>query len=978
LCQYLLIPMKLIFTILTLAICFLCNSQTLITKWTFDNSTNTPDSGSGSFAPEGGTAFTSYVAGNPSTGKAYGTNTYPTQSTNNEKAGVKIKVSTTGYKDLSFKFEQYNSNTASKKTIIMVSGDGVNFTKVDSIVASSGTVWTSKNIDLSGYSFLNNKTEIQILLVSGFVGSSYAASGSTSSYGTTGTWRFDNVAVYGKVATQATKNYLDITSSKTNVGESSKDTVALYFKLRDTLTFNLNSKLSLSGTAITTGDYRFLGRDSIRILKGKKNDTLKLVIIDDANIESSETASVVFTKLDTNVLVGQNISLSITDNDVAVTRIASIQGSGSASQMQNALVVVEGIVTADLQGTNEQGGFYLQDVINDTLKNTSEGIFVKESSTFAVNEGDRVKISGKVLEEFGQTILSNITSLQIVSSGNTVAATDLKLPVDSISHLERFEGMKMRVTQKLTVTENYQLGRYGEIQVSVNGRLINPSNYIDPNDADKNQNSTNGNSNASSVLAQQSLNNRSKLLVCDKLSIQNPNPIPFLDPIEKTLRIGSTIDTMTGVLGYGFSAYRVYPSGGTLKIKYATRPTVPVFTGANLKVSSLNVLNFFNGDGLGGGYPTARGAKTANELVRQKAKIVAAIKAMDPDVLGLMEIENDGDSALSAIRELVTAINAEYGSTVFDLVKDPIGVDGTTGTDAIKVAMIYKKAVVTPFGKSKGYNDSAFTLLGRPPLAQTFTLMSNSEKFTVIVNHFKSKSCAASPSDSKDLDQNDGQGCFNATRKKQSTALLTFISSIISNTKDSDVLVIGDLNAYGQEDPIDVLRAGGLNDLLGETYSYMFDGQAGSLDHAMATASMLRAKVGADKWHINCDEPMVIDYTTSFKTQDLYQPNYFRSSDHDPVIAVFNILKKNNAIAEYNKEVVFDILPNPNSGLFSLRLKTDEPCYIKIVDLTGKVVIEYNDIVDDLNVNLTSLKGVYFIELKTTTQTQVKKLFINN
>ena len=84
--------------------CYICGAQTLITKWSFDNSSNSPDSGSGSFSPEGGTAFTSYVAGNPSTGKAYGTNTYPAQSTNNEKAGIKIKVPSTGFKDLSFYF----------------------------------------------------------------------------------------------------------------------------------------------------------------------------------------------------------------------------------------------------------------------------------------------------------------------------------------------------------------------------------------------------------------------------------------------------------------------------------------------------------------------------------------------------------------------------------------------------------------------------------------------------------------------------------------------------------------------------------------------------------------------------------------------------------------------------------------------------------------------------------------------------------
>jgi predicted extracellular nuclease len=640
------------------------------------------------------------------------------------------------------------------------------------------------------------------------------------------------------------------------------------------------------------------------------------------------------------------------------------------------MVTVEGIVTADLQGSNEQSGFYMQDDLMDSLVQSSEGIFIKETVN-NVKEGDKVRVSGKVTEEFGQTSISNITDVQVLGSNLTVKATLLKLPLDSIGQLEHFEGMLINVIQPLTVTENYQLGRYGEIQISSLGRLVNPTNTIDPNDLNKENNTSEGNSNASAVLAMQSLNNRSKLLVCDKLSSQNPNPIPFMDAIEKTLRIGSTIDTLTGVMGYGFNSYRVYPYKGFLKIKYASRPAVPVFTGHNLKISSLNVLNYFNGDGKGGGFPTARGAKTAAELVRQKAKIVAAIKAMDSDVIGLMEIENDGDSSLSALRDLVNAVNAEYGSTVFDLVKDPIGVDGSSGTDAIKVAMIYKKADLTPFGKSKGYNDSAFTLLGRPPLAQSFTLNSNSEKFTVIVNHFKSKSCATSPADSKDLDQNDGQGCFNATRKKQAKALLKFVSVLMTNTGDSDVVIIGDLNAYGQEDPMDILRAGGFYDIMGETYSYMFDGQSGSLDHALSSYSMLKAKVGAENWHINCDEPLVIDYTTSFKTQDLYQNNFYRSSDHDPVMMAFNMIKKSTTI---NDLVVgkFEIYPNPNNGKFTLKMEISEPASVSIFDLNGRKILNIKDVVNEQELDISYLNGIYFIQIETQYGTSFKKLIIQH
>ncbi len=50
---------------------------------------------------------------------------------------------------------------------------------------------------------------------------------------------------------------------------------------------------------------------------------------------------------------------------------------------------------------------------------------------------------------------------------------------------------------------------------------------------------------------------------------------------------------------------------------------------------------------------------------------------------------------------------------------------------------------------------------------------------------------------------------------------------------------------------------------------------------------------GAADWHINSDEPDVFDYDTSFKPpaqEALYEPNAYRTSDHDPVVVGLNLI----------------------------------------------------------------------------------------
>lgn len=369
-------------------------------------------------------------------------------------------------------------------------------------------------------------------------------------------------------------------------------------------------------------------------------------------------------------------------------------------------------------------------------------------------------------------------------------------------------------------------------------------------------------------------------------------PITTLGDLERydTLRIGSTTTGLTGVLGFGFNNYRIQPTQAPV-FNYEARPALPE-VGGGLKVGSFNVLNYFNGDGAGGGFPTSRGADTAVEFSRQRAKIISAIKELNADVVGLIEMENDGDGANSAIVDLVNGLNTAIGSNTYDYIK-LANTTGSSGTDEIKVAFIYKPGAVTPIGNAVYFNDSAFTSLGRPPLAQTFINNASGEKFTPIVNHFKSK--GAGGATGLNLDQGDGQGAFNDTRKTQATALLNFVSQIQTDSGDSDVMILGDLNAYNEEDPIDILRAGGLTKLTTATDSYVFDGQTGSLDHALVTSSLLAQVTGAAKWNINSSEPIVFDYnddvisTGEPATEDrndtsLYAPNQFRSSDHDPVL----------------------------------------------------------------------------------------------
>ena len=602
-----------------------------------------------------------------------------------------------------------------------------------------------------------------------------------------------------------------------------------------------------------------------------------------ASLASVEVRFVVTASLETSEAINDDYAVTAT-NFVTPTysaplltvigeavEIHNIQGAGEASLLDGETVDdVQGIVTALYfkdQYASQVGGFFMQDPTPDADPLTSDGIFVYTGSDPGLVVGEEVFVSAKVDEYYG---LTELVSPSIVkgSTSQTILPMTLDLPIPAGTTLERYEGVLVTLPETLTVSQNYFLGRYGQLTLSANGRMYNPTNGNDLGDT-------------------LDLDRRRMIVLDDSKSVQNPETVPYLG-MNGTVRAGDTTSGVTGVIDYGLitsdaSFYRLQPTKAVHFTGVNERSALPADVGASLKVASFNVLNYFNGPD----FPTSRGADTLQEFERQRTKIITAVLSLDADVVGLMEIENDGDGPDSAIQDLVNGLNAVAGEGTYELVPDP----DIIGTDEIKVALIYKPGAVMPVGSSMSDADPIFD---RPPVGQVFQANDNGAVFSVVVNHFKSKgSC---PVDPADPNADHGQGCWNTKRVEQSQALLGFIDQLKVASVDSDVLVIGDLNSYGEEDPILALTAAGLvNEVAAwvpapDRYSYVFDGLAGYLDHGLATGSLDGQVTGVTFWHINADEPAVLDYDQDYNPAGLYQPDAYRASDHDPVLVGLDLI----------------------------------------------------------------------------------------
>lgn len=557
--------------------------------------------------------------------------------------------------------------------------------------------------------------------------------------------------------------------------------------------------------------------------------------------------------------------------------IAGIQGQGARSPLLGQTVTVRGVVNGNfLRGL---GGVFIQGETTDGAP--QRGLYIEPTEAGGepeeLHKGDLIEVSG-VVEEFGDEPAS-LTGLRdarwrVLSSRHPVAVLQLDAPPPN---WEPLEGVSVRIDAPLTVTDNGGLFKYGELAVAFGGRVYQPTELARPGPE------------ADAVAAD---NARRSLLLDDNRNRQFPDRIWYLEGAVDTthpLRAGSVIEGVSGVVDQRHGAYRLQLDAPPSRINQAPRPAVPAIEG-DLRVAAFNVLSLFNGNGLGRGFPTSRGASTPEEYERQRDKLVAAITAAKPDILALMELENDGGGQHSSQADLVDALNRAMKQQGEQADYRAAYNGPGPGHDVIRVALLYRAGRVETVGRAQSIDDGPFEERSRAPLAQAFRF-GDAPPFVVAVNHFKSKgSCDEANDDNRD--HGDGQGCWNALRVQSAQRLAQWLDTDPTGIGNKRALIVGDLNSYSQEDPLVALRQAGYVDAFEgratPEYSFIWSGSSGSLDHGLASRELAPAIIDAAHWHINADESLAFDYQTEHRSDDddraRYRPDPYRSSDHDPLL----------------------------------------------------------------------------------------------
>ena len=329
-----------------------------------------------------------------------------------------------------------------------------------------------------------------------------------------------------------------------------------------------------------------------------------------------------------------------------LTPIATIQGTGAASPLAGQSVTTRGVVTA-VYAEGGLRGYFIQTEGTGAENRTpgaSDGIFVYSPSTVAqVSQGDLVEVTGAVSEYNGQTQITvsraaDLTVLAVPFAPITPVTGQLP---EGEEAREALEGMLLQPTGDITVTDNYNTNRYGEVGL-VNGTqaLRTATDVVAPGAA---------------ALAYEADNAAKVLLLDDGATVDysragTGTPLPYVST-SNPLRVGASVNFNNPVvLGYSFKAWRLQP---TAPVNGATDPAALPASWSNTRtaapevasehsISSFNVLNYFTtvGDTVAGckfytdreknpitvsGSCAVRGAATLASFERQQSKIVQAI-----------------------------------------------------------------------------------------------------------------------------------------------------------------------------------------------------------------------------------------------------------------------------------------------------------------------------------------------------------------
>ncbi|WP_456296362.1 ExeM/NucH family extracellular endonuclease [Vibrio sp. AK197] len=646
------------------------------------------------------------------------------------------------------------------------------------------------------------------------------------------------------------------------------------------------------------------------------------------------------------------------------TAIQDIQGEGATSPLipdgvyiTDEEYFVEGVVSAVTTGLTR--GFYLQALSDDGNPLTSEGLFVYTGQTTSdLEPGDVVCAKGQVQEYYNLTQLSVGNNQWVVESQQSAPQAQ---PIEVIESdqsfadtLERYEGMLVSLPQSLdmrvTRTFSYDYDASRNNMVVAQGQLnYQPNQHFAAGSAES---------------LQASADNADRRLFVESDQRTSNATIPYYPDFgltdadqdgstEDHIRVDDTLVGAEGVISYSYDEYRLIVTNqldSSYFVHNSPRTEAPtVSDDGDLRIASFNVLNYFNSPfgGDSNQFGSNRGAESYEEFEVQQAKIVAAIAALDADIIGLMEIENNGFGDSGAIRQLVEQLNAviddpekQYQFVAVDSNGDGVtNEEDSVGTDAISVGVIYRSSVVSlsesrviamPEQHAPAVVDSDGDVIEdgvnyqRDTLAPSFTLADGSQTITVAVNHLKSKgsTCWEDAAPESEGGQGGEDPDFQGSCENFRVAGAVALGDALANIDGYKVL-LGDMNAYAKEDPILVLtdysaekygkeiraaRNTSIDDqeqfgdegaVISQNYgyinavelfhddswSYSYNDEVGTLDHLLISPSLEAFVVDAGDWHINAAESTVFDYSDDYKGDGF--PKYrdqFRASDHDPAV----------------------------------------------------------------------------------------------
>jgi uncharacterized protein len=664
------------------------------------------------------------------------------------------------------------------------------------------------------------------------------------------------------------------------------------------------------GTATAGSDY-VATSGTVVIAEGDTSAVVSVFINGDTVSEPEETFFVRATSA-TGATIADGEGLgTIQNDDVTVVSIPQIQGSGLISPLNGVIVTTEGIVTAQ----KFNNGFFLQAANDDGDPATSEGIFIFTSTAppSTATVGNLVRVTGTVTEFTPSTNLNQlsiteigfVSAIQVLSTGNALPApvaltsTDFNA-MSNPGTAEKYEGMRVTLPSALVIA-----GSDGNISEANATSTTNGVFQVVLSDVGR-------------PFREPGIG------ILDTIAIPGGKNPPRFDTNQERLmvrsrgQIGATslaldVDTeitdMTGVLDYYSGTWAVLPDAGSGTINGGKVPTAVADTkDGDITIGGFNLLRFFDEVNDSNGAPTLTAAALDKRLTKTGAAICDYLKT--PDILGVVEVEN-----LRVLGLLADRINANCASApdyVPYLVQgnDVGGINvgflvsnRSVGADArvevLEVVQYGKDTVLT------NPDNSTSLLNDRPPLMlRAIVHHANGAAYpvTVIVNHLRSLNGIDDTAAGSSGWPTGGER-VRTKRAQQAVFLADLVEARQQANPSERIVLLGDFNAFefndGYADVMGIVRGDEVpadevftylpspittpmvdgSELIAdpaERYSYVFEGNAQTLDHVIVNEALLMDAAGLEVDHARINADFGVHHYGEVG-------NAIRVSDHDPV-----------------------------------------------------------------------------------------------